>query len=283
MMKKIIRNGHSFNIDVEGYERFWDRFENETWELDTTAIFDKYIDKNTTYLDIGAWIGPTLFYVAELAGKCFAVEADPIAFKRLDENLKLNSSEDWFSNVELINKAISDKAGVINFGSQGQGGDSMSSILWGDFDTSWQVPTINAHQLIEQIKDGSNRFFVKIDIEGGEFTMLSSLKNFFELENATIYLSLHNIYLKRSLKLKYKHLNFIKRFFKIRSEFAATYRELFNCLPNNKVCWMNGQKLDQSSWVFFNIWLFCKPPKEKKYRDILMVPKKQPALQACRY
>lgn len=272
-MKKVIRNGHSFHVNADGYEKFWDLFEAQTWEPATTDIFDIYIDENTTFIDIGAWIGPTLFYAAQIAGKCFAVEADPIAFRRLEENHKLNSDANWFSNIELINKAISDQVGQINFGSRAAGGDSMSSILWGDLDTSWQVDTINVHQLIDKTKDYSKRLFVKIDIEGGEFTMLDSLKHLFALEDATIHLSLHNIFLKRSLALKYKHLNFIKRFFKIRSEFAATYRELFDCLPNNKDCSMHGRPLTQSPWVFLNIWLFCKPPKEKKYRDILITPR----------
>ena len=271
-MKKIMRNGHSFRVNADGYERFWDRFENQSWEPDTTDIFDTYIDKNTTYIDIGAWIGPTLFYAAQMAGKCFAIEADPIAFRRLDENHKLNSDAKWFSNIELINKAISDQVGQISFGSQAAGGDSMSSVLWGDLDTSWQVDTINVHQLIDKIQDDSTRLFVKIDIEGGEFTMLESLKHLFALEDATIHLSLHNIFLKRSLVLKYKHLNFIKRFIKIRSEFVATYRQLFNCLPNDKDCSINGRPLAHSPWVFLSIWLFCKPPKEKKYRDILITP-----------
>ena len=84
----------------------------------TTDIFDRYIDKNTIYIDIGAWIGPTLFYAAQLADKSIAIEADPVAFKRLSENLSINSKEKWYTNISLINKVVSRKSGKIKFGSQ---------------------------------------------------------------------------------------------------------------------------------------------------------------------
>lgn len=272
-MIKIERNGHSFRVDIEGYEDFWRRFERGSWEPETISVFDQYIDKSTTYVDIGAWVGPTLFYAAEIAGKCFAVEADPIAFKRLERNLFLNESEDWYSNIELINKEISDQVGQINFGSQGQGGDSMSSILWGDHSTSWLVETIGPKQLTDKVRETASRFFIKIDIEGGEFTMLRSLKDIFNFDDAIVLLSLHNIYLKRALKAKYEGMNFFYRFFKMRSEFIEVYRELFSNLPANKICTVNGRKLDRSLWLFVHIWIFCQPPKEKQFRDILMVPR----------
>ena len=83
---RISRNNYKFNVNPTDYEKFWEQFSNESWEKNTTDIFDRYIDRSTIYIDIGAWIGPTLFYAAQLAGKSIAIEADPIAFKRLDEN-----------------------------------------------------------------------------------------------------------------------------------------------------------------------------------------------------
>ena len=272
-MQKITRNNHSFNVNPEGYERFWELFQSEKWEPETTKIFDVYINTNTTYLDIGAWIGPTLFYAANLADKCFAVEADPIAYERLTENLKANEDQNWFSEVTLINKAVSDEPGTIQFGSQKQGGDSMSSILWGELETSWRVKTISVKDLLSKITPASNNLFIKIDIEGSEFTMLGSLNDIFSLDNAIIFISLHNIFLKRSLEFKYKNLNYLQRFFKVRTEFTSIYRELFRFLPKNKICTINGRTLSQSSLIFIYIWLFCKPPNEKKFRDLLMIPK----------
>ena len=39
-------------MNESGYEKFWERFTNESWEKNTTLIFDKYIDDKTIYIDI---------------------------------------------------------------------------------------------------------------------------------------------------------------------------------------------------------------------------------------
>ena len=84
MKKKYIsRNGIEFYVNESGYEKFWELFTNESWEKNTTLIFDKYIDDKTIYIDIGAWIGPTLFYAAQIAKKSIAIEADSVAYNRL--------------------------------------------------------------------------------------------------------------------------------------------------------------------------------------------------------
>ena len=80
---QISRNNYKFNVNPKDYEKFWEQFSNESWEKNTTDIFDRYIDKNTIYIDIGAWIGPTLFYAAQLAGKSIAIEADQLRLSDL--------------------------------------------------------------------------------------------------------------------------------------------------------------------------------------------------------
>ena len=181
MMKsiRISRNNYKFNVNPTDYEKFWEQFSNESWEKNTTDIFDRYIDRSTIYIDIGAWIGPTLFYAAQLAGKSIAIEADPIAFKRLNENLSMNSKEKWYANISLINKVVSNKSGNIRFGSQGEGGDSMSSLLWAGENTTWEIEAITPEEILSRSDLKSNKVFIKIDIEGGEFTMLDELKKIF--------------------------------------------------------------------------------------------------------
>ena len=62
---------------------FWDKVENGIWEPYTLKIFDNYINKNTTMLDIGAEIGATTLYPACNAKRIYAVEPSVVAFKKL--------------------------------------------------------------------------------------------------------------------------------------------------------------------------------------------------------
>ena len=175
---QISRNNYKFNVNPKDYEKFGNNFQMSHGK-NTTDIFDRYIDKNTIYIDIGAWIGPTLFYAAQLAGKSIAIEADPIAFERLNENLSMNSKEKWYTNISLINKVVSRKSGNIKFGSQSNGGDSMSSLLWAGQNTTWEIEAITPEEILSRSDLKSNKVFIKIDIEGGEFTMLDELKEIF--------------------------------------------------------------------------------------------------------
>lgn len=267
---RISRNNYKFNVNPTDYEKFWEQFSNESWEKNTTDIFDRYIDRSTIYIDIGAWIGPTLFYAAQLAGKSIAIEADPIAFKRLNENLSMNSKEKWYANISLINKVVSNKSGNIRFGSQGEGGDSMSSLLWAGENTTWEIEAITPEEILSRSDLKSNKVFIKIDIEGGEFTMLDELKKIFAKKNAIIFLSLHNKFLKLSLVHKYKNHNYWSRWFNIRRDFVCTYRKFFDVLPYDKNVTIGGKLFKANKLIYFYMFLFCRPPREKKFRELLI-------------
>ena len=50
------------------------------------------IEPDSTYVDIGAWIGPTVLYGGQIAARCITAEPDPTAREALEANLDLNSS-----------------------------------------------------------------------------------------------------------------------------------------------------------------------------------------------
>ena len=79
----------------------------------------------TIYIDIGAWIGPTLFYAAQIAKKSIAIEANPLAFDRLSENLRMNIKKEWYKKISILNNVVASNPGLISFSSQGSGGYSM--------------------------------------------------------------------------------------------------------------------------------------------------------------
>lgn len=74
-----------------------------------TRELPKLLPKNPTLIDIGAANGCTSILMAEI-GKTVAIEPSPLAFEILNREVALNEPD-----IELINKAVSDKKGYENF------------------------------------------------------------------------------------------------------------------------------------------------------------------------
>ena len=205
---EVIKNNHTFYVDGE-YSKMW--FGNDKlmhWEPDTFYILENYKNKNGVYLDIGAWIGPTVLYAADIYKKVIAIEPDPVALKRLDENLRVNK----FTNINVIRKALSDKDGVSKFGGNGCLGNSESTLLvsnddYANWDNSvWskeekmsniiEIETITIERLLnEQNIEPSEISLIKMDIEGGELIVVPYLKEFLKTYKPVFYLSLHHNFL----------------------------------------------------------------------------------------
>lgn len=178
----ITRAGKEYIVG-EGYEWFWNMFANETWEPETFKIFDRFLEKDRNFLDIGAWIGPTALYAADKAKQVFAFEPDMVAYEKLTQNLDLNRVK----NVVPYPVAVSDEWKPLNFGPKTGFGDSMSSELWSTKELDFQVPAVAFRSLIRSLQPN----FIKIDIEGGEkFIFENSSATLRDLK-PTIHLSLH--------------------------------------------------------------------------------------------
>jgi FkbM family methyltransferase len=186
---KIKKNDKTFFVDSSNNANFWAQLQVGVWEPETFKIFDTFLDKNHSYIDLGAWIGPTVLYGCQNAKFCYTVEPDPVAFEYLKNNIELNPS--FCSRIRLFNQCITNFSGMTYLTSKSkEGGDSTSSILFEKSSTSWEVKGITFQQFIleNSIKDCN---FVKMDIEGGEFMVLPTIHEFLEKEKPTIHLSLH--------------------------------------------------------------------------------------------
>lgn len=187
----IEKNGVHYEV-AAGYEWFWNQFANNSWEPNTFKVFDRFLEKDRNYLDIGAWIGPTVLYAASKAKNVYAFEPDQVAFSSLKRNIELNNIE----NVVAYPVAVSNLWKKINFGACKEFGDSMSSEIWSS--ESGNVPAISLFSIIHE----SNPGLIKIDIEGGEKFIFEgaliqmALKAF----RPTIYLSLHTPWFKDDLE-----------------------------------------------------------------------------------
>lgn len=188
----VVINPHSAAV--------WNLINVNSWEESTFNIMDRFLNENHNYLDIGAWVGPTVLYGAHLAKHVYAVEPDPVAFGELNTNLTLNSSIS--SKVTLINAALSEKTGTTNLYIRSEYGDSTPSLIPTISDNSCTIDCITIHDLINKynIKELS---LIKIDIEGSEYSLIPSMKEFLELEKTPLYLSLHPAFLRENLHRQY--------------------------------------------------------------------------------
>lgn len=169
---------------------FWDEFVKSFWEERTYKIFERYIDKDTSYIDVGAWIGATMIYASQFTEKTmFGIEANPLSCGMLFANCKA-------LDCVITHCCITDKDDEkIGFGGKdNQENTSSASSIYGD---CWQVSTktlltyLSKNKLLE-----GEKLFIKIDIEGAEELIWRDLKFLRYLADGTIYLSIHPPFMK---------------------------------------------------------------------------------------
>lgn len=182
----LVRDGKTYTV-AEGHDWFWKQFADQSWEPTTFKIFDTFLETDKTFVDIGAWIGPTVLYAAPRAKQVFAFEPDQVAYRSLVQNLELNRIE----NVVPYPIAVADRWKGMNFGSKGVFGDSMSGEMWAQ-KGGRQVPAISLEAVVLDLAPN----FIKIDIEGGERTIFDNCALALTEMKPTIHLSLHTPFFK---------------------------------------------------------------------------------------
>jgi FkbM family methyltransferase len=189
----ITLHHRKFEVRPGDREAFWKDVASGAWESDTFAIFDRFLDCEHSYIDIGAWIGPTLLYGCQIAKMAYGLEPDPIAYDELAQNIALNRP--MTDNVRLLNACIAQQSGEVALGSRGQGGDSTSSLLFGKKKTRWMVRAYSFDDFMQKNAiTGCN--FIKMDIEGGEYQIVPSMIEYLRTHRPTVHLSLHPCYLR---------------------------------------------------------------------------------------
>lgn len=188
--RHIVSGAAEFDVEANdrGENEFWTKLEQGVWEPDTLEIIETHVDSETMFLDIGGWIGPTTLFAGALGAAVVVVEADPKALPALKRNIALNKK--IARRIEVVAKALYPTIGKVKFGSRRKGGDSMSSLVHEHMATSWEVDTITPERLAELFQ-GTSKVFMKIDIEGGEYTIFPHAKALFDLPLGAVHISLH--------------------------------------------------------------------------------------------
>ncbi len=166
---------------------FWSRVNKGSWEQQTFKILDQLIKPDAVYCDIGAWIGPTVLFAAQKAKQVYCFEPDRMAYMYLLQNIKLNHLE----NVLPFNVALADDAGLKKMASpRGKRGDSMTSLLLAENNNAMDVLCLKWQGWLELVANPKIDC-LKMDVEGGEFSLLPSMKNYLASIKPGMYLSLH--------------------------------------------------------------------------------------------
>lgn len=147
------------------------RFISENNEL---QAFINEIENNDVVYDIGANTGLYTLFAAKASS-----DGTVVAFEPYPPNLNLlrqDITENRLQNVEVIDVALSDSTGTVEFNqpSEVDVGYGSSSIELGDSDATISVPTSTGDQLVTN-GDIPSPNVIKVDVEGSEPLVLEGL------------------------------------------------------------------------------------------------------------
>jgi len=226
---------------------FWSEFIKKKWEDDFFQTFTKIKDINKyLFVDVGASNGCLSLYAANFCKKVYSLEPDQKAFKFLKKNLRLNNK-----NIIPLNLALNTSCKKIRSVS----GEDFSSIMFTNNQKSFLIKTITLSQLLQKyIK--KEKFFLKIDIEGYEFSLLNNniFQSIIKLKKPPIYLAIH-IGAGPLFKYKKAPFEFLQRFYNLHRTFFE-YKILYKLLVNYKKIEIDGAL--SSRFFFLNPFYYRK-------------------------
>ncbi len=183
-----------------GNDKFWRKVAAGQWERKTFRFLDRCLRADSVYLDVGAWIGPTVLFAATRCKTVYCVEPDPVAYQRLLANLQLNRID----NVLPFHGALAIANGSVQIANAEGFGNSETRVTAGSSDEGeGGHATVLAITLSDLLRWwGIERIDVlKMDIEGAEFALIPSLIDLLSTGNTGkphIHLSLHAPFLPPS-------------------------------------------------------------------------------------
>jgi FkbM family methyltransferase len=201
-MIQLTKAGVTFNVakSTQSLDNFWQDIYQTIWENQTFNDILPNLDRNKTFIDIGAWQGPISLVAQQYSYQCLCFEPDPYAYKYLVQNVKLNN----FNNIICENVAVSSEP-KLNIGASELGGGVTS---FTKLDNSIECKTISIKQIFDKYNLTEDDISViKIDIEGYECELLKD--PFWKTLNVNMHISLHGLFFEN----KEKYFNDLYEFF----------------------------------------------------------------------
>ena len=183
--KTITYFGRSVTFpDLPDQRSFLAELEAGRW--DGGGLFEsiaRYVDPETVYVDIGAWIGVSPFWAAQQAKMVIAVEPDPVCIDVLKAMQELNASP-----VTVVDAALS-IGDELTLHAVGGLGSSLTSAVHGDSGGSFSARGVSLQQLVAMAQGAP--LCIKIDIEGYEYHLAEQLAAVPPDQTKAILISLH--------------------------------------------------------------------------------------------
>ena len=172
--------------------KFWkDNYLN--WEPEVHDVMDQFLRKDKVFIDIGGWIGATCIYGSALSKYVYVVEADPLSFQDITYNCALNAR-----NITCIHRAVTNaNNSTVWFGKNKLRdgsvlNDSTSQVYEEKSDGCVQVKTITLSGILDTYSiHPQDISLVKVDIEGGEESILESLYELHSTHGVPMFISFH--------------------------------------------------------------------------------------------
>jgi methyltransferase, FkbM family len=167
-------------VVVDGHKMFLDDKDsmnlrvNGIFEPQETELVKQEVKRGDVVLDLGANIGYHTLLFARLVGsegKVYAFEPDPTNFALLKRNVRANG----YTNVELVQKAVSDKNGKIKlYLCEENRGDHR---IYDSHDgrESVEVESVRLDDYFQGYEREIN--FIKMDIQGAEMMALRGMRS----------------------------------------------------------------------------------------------------------
>jgi FkbM family methyltransferase len=199
MLKSVTVNGTTIVVHQDGYEGYWMGVEAGRWEPETFRALDRLLRRDWRMVDIGAWIGPLTLYAARKCRSVDSYECDPVALRALRRNLDEN--HDICGKVTLYEFALGEEDGFITLYSRTLG-NSESSMLRrherdGEVLECLQSFTCGVRDVRKLFGDrgyaSDDMTFVKIDIEGAEFSLVGRLRPLISESRCVWCISVHEL------------------------------------------------------------------------------------------
>ena len=186
---RTVRLGGHAVTTVDDYPTFWARADKGSWEPGTLQTHAGLITRETLFIDLGAWIGPTSLHAAACGARVIAVEADPAAAAVLRTNVAANPL--LAPRITVIERAVAATSAPVTFGARRKPGDSMASMLLADTATlTWTSAAITPAEIAGLIAPGE-RPVIKIDLEGAEYGVLPALEPLLAHPETVVLVSFH--------------------------------------------------------------------------------------------
>lgn len=176
--------------DLREYAKFYGKLAQGRWEENTFATLSRNLDSDTVLIDIGAWIGVTPMWSAQIAKKVIAVEPDPKCVAIL------NRLAPGAGNVTVVEGALANCGEVCIHAVDGFG-SSETSILDIGNGAEASVRGFGIDEIMRHA--GGAPVFVKIDIEGYEYEIAPVLGRLREYPLRGVQIAVHPQLYEKSL------------------------------------------------------------------------------------